>query len=305
MRVHELAKELGITAKELMENVKDRLEIVLKSHSATVSQGNIDKIRGLYDKHSEKKSKPKAFIVKKVKTEKPSGDEEKIEEKTPAEIPLMSRVVKTNTEKPKPPVIERPKEKSKLEIVRPAPKPVQKAEEKPKIQQTQEVAAYPPEHVIKNIASLTRKNFGKPAEPQRDKTKEPEKQIKSSRRPMDDKKRPADDKKRPQKSPQGAQKGKPNDSAAPKTPIKRHIISPDVYANQDFRNKKKKKEKAYNNREEEQERISLEKTVQNKHKKHVQEEAKEIERIANIIQIPVHRMGFDECSPTFELTIVD
>lgn len=35
------------------------------------------------------------------------------------------------------------------------------------------------------------------------------------------------------------------------------------------------------------------------------EEAKEIERIANIIQIPVHRMGFDECSPTFELTIVD
>ncbi len=287
MRVHELAKELGITAKELMENVKDRLEIVLKSHSATVSQGNIDKIRGLYDKHSEKKSKPKAFIVKKVKTEKPSGDEEKIEEKTPAEIPLMSRVVKTNTEKPKPPVIERPKEKSKLEIVRPAPKPVQKAEEKPKIQQTQEVAAYPPEHVIKNIASLTRKNFGKPAEPQRDKTKEPEKQIKSSRRPMDDKKRPADDKKRPQKSPQGAQKGKPNDSAAPKTPIKRHIISPDVYANQDFRNKKKKKEKAYNNREEEQERISLEKTVQNKHKKHVQEEAKEIEVTQVVINRPM------------------
>lgn len=35
------------------------------------------------------------------------------------------------------------------------------------------------------------------------------------------------------------------------------------------------------------------------------EEAKEIERIANIIQIPVHRMGFDECSPTFELTIID
>lgn len=35
------------------------------------------------------------------------------------------------------------------------------------------------------------------------------------------------------------------------------------------------------------------------------EEAKEIERIANIIQIPVHRMGFDECSPTFELTIIE
>ena len=55
MRVHELAKELGVSAKELMENVKDRLEIVFKSHSATVSQGNIDRIRELYQKPAEKK----------------------------------------------------------------------------------------------------------------------------------------------------------------------------------------------------------------------------------------------------------
>ena len=86
MRVHELAKELGVSAKELMENAKDKLEIVFKSHSATVSQGNIDKIRGLYQKPVEKKAKPKAFIVKKAKVEKPAEDEVKEENKEQAAL---------------------------------------------------------------------------------------------------------------------------------------------------------------------------------------------------------------------------
>ena len=69
MRVHELAKELGVTAKELMETAKDKLDIVFKSHSATVSQGNADKIKAHYAAPTEKKAKPKAFIVKKAKVE--------------------------------------------------------------------------------------------------------------------------------------------------------------------------------------------------------------------------------------------
>ena len=70
MRVHELAKELNTTAKELIERANIKLGVVLKSHSATVSEANIDKIRALYTKTEEKKAKPKAFVVKKQKTKK-------------------------------------------------------------------------------------------------------------------------------------------------------------------------------------------------------------------------------------------
>ena len=45
MRVHELAKELNTTAKELIEKANTELGVVLKSHSATVSETNIEKIR--------------------------------------------------------------------------------------------------------------------------------------------------------------------------------------------------------------------------------------------------------------------
>lgn len=44
------------------------------------------------------------------------------------------------------------------------------------------------------------------------------------------------------------------------------MISQDIYQNQGLRGKKKKKDKQYKNKEEEQERISLEKAVQQKHK---------------------------------------
>lgn len=107
MRVHELAKELGVSAKELMETAKDKLDIVFKSHSATVSQGNIDKIKAHYVAPAEKKAKPKAFIVKKAKVEKPAESETKPEEnELPAENKtLVTKVTKTSIEKPKPPVV--------------------------------------------------------------------------------------------------------------------------------------------------------------------------------------------------------
>ncbi len=269
MRVHELAKELGVSAKELMENVKDRLEIVFKSHSATVSQGNIDRIRELYQKPAEKKAKPKAFIVKKAKVEKPVEEEKEEIKEEPQKI-TISKVVKTSTEKPKPPVVETIKERPRFEIVRPAPKHIEKKSEnapdlsvqKAEQTQVQKPIQRPVENRIPDIASLTRKNFGK--QPQKEEAK-PKKADEKSKDKTAQKQKPAAD--------------------APKTPIKRHIISPDMYANQDFRNKKKKKEKNYKNKEEEQERISLEKTVQSKHKKHVQEEAP----VAEVTQVVINR----------------
>ena len=251
MRVHELAKELNTTAKELIEKANTKLGIVLKSHSATVSEANIDKIKALYNKKDEKKAKPKAFIVKKQKTkaeDEPQKQEEKVKNKV--------EITKTSQE-PKKVEVAEPKLKSRLEIVRPAPKKAPtpakitkpEPEKEPKKEQTI--------NKIENIPSLTKKNFAKQqiAQNPEEKAKKEEKQDKQ--------------KKQAEQQPS-------------RTPIKRHIISQDIYANQDSRNKKKKKERGYNNKEEEQERISLEKAVQSKHKKHVQE-TQAVEEVKSVV----------------------
>ena len=251
MRVHELAKELNTTAKELIEKADTKLEIVLKSHSATVSEANIDKIRAMYNKKDEKKAKPKAFIVKKQKT-KAEDEPQKLEEKVKSKV----EITKTSQE-PKKVEVAEPKLKSRLEIVRPAPKKAPtpakitkpEPEKEPKKEQTI--------NKIENIPSLTKKNFAKQqiAQNPEEKVKKEEKQDKQ--------------KKQAEQQPS-------------RTPIKRHIISQDIYANQDSRNKKKKKERGYNNKEEEQERISLEKAVQSKHKKHVQE-TQAVEEVKSVV----------------------
>ena len=251
MRVHELAKELNTTAKELIEKANTKLGIVLKSHSATVSEANIDKIRAMYNKKDEKKAKPKAFIVKKQKT-KAEDEPQKLEEKVKSKV----EITKTSQE-PKKVEVAEPKLKSRLEIVRPAPKKAPtpakiakpESEKEPKKEQTI--------NKIENIPSLTKKNFAKQqiAQNPEEKAKKEEKQDKQK---------------------------KQTEQQPSRTPIKRHIISQDIYANQDSRNKKKKKERGYNNKEEEQERISLEKAVQSKHKKHVQE-TQAVEEVKSVV----------------------
>ena len=238
MRVHELAKELNTTAKELIEKANVELDIVLKSHSATVSEANIDKIKALYNNKEGKKTKPKAFIVKKQKPKEQENIQETPEEnKEQKEIQAQKTAAHAV-------IHEQPKLKSRLEIVRPAPKKTQTTQPAP--------AKKPVVNKIEDIPSLTKKNFAKPQQEQ----------------------------KQPQK-PKKEEEAK-NAPAAPRVPIKRHIISQDIYANQDSRNKKKKKERGYNNKEEEQERISLEKAVQSKHKKHVQE-TQAVEEVKSVV----------------------
>ncbi len=231
MRVHELAKELNITSKELIETVNEKLNLALKSHSSTVSEANVDKIKALYQKSSKPSAKPKAFVVKKQKVAEAA---ETVEEKK-VEQPQMKTV-------------------SRLEIVRPAPKQVQNRPAKVEAKKPQQPIEKKPQEKfarrenstdrLSTLPSMTRRNFAKPAEKPQEKSQET-------------------DKKKDFKS------NKPQSAA----PIKRHIISQEIYQNQGRpnANKKKKKEHDNFNKKEEQERISLEKTVQNKHKKHTQD----------------------------------
>lgn len=238
MRVHELADQLKITTKELMSRAEAELGITFKSHSATVTPDTITKIKAHFAPKDEKKAKPKAFVVKKAK-DKPKVEEEIKEE--PKANDNVDVVEPKETIK----IIEQPKLKSKLEIVRPAPaiKP-QKQEEKQQEKEVIPVIKKPEYEKTPDIPSMIKKNFAKKPveEPKKEEQKEDKKQ-KAEAKPKE---------------------------ASQKTPVIRHMISQDIYQNQNLRGKKKKKERAYKNKEEEQERISLEKAVQQKHKKHTQ-----------------------------------
>ena len=79
IRVSELAKELGLTSKEVIEKFAE-VSIVVKSHSNTVTPTQIRKLKehlGVAPKKNT--SKPKAFVVKKAKAapveEKPQKEE--------------------------------------------------------------------------------------------------------------------------------------------------------------------------------------------------------------------------------------
>jgi len=74
LRVSELAKELGLTSKEVIEKFGE-IDIIVKSHSNTVNPSQIRKLKehmGILPQKSS--SKPKAFVVKKAKTFVPAEE---------------------------------------------------------------------------------------------------------------------------------------------------------------------------------------------------------------------------------------
>ena len=114
MRVYELADELKLAPKELMTRVEAELGIKFKSHSASVMPEAVSKIKALLQKPEEKKVKPKAFIIKKAK-------EKKEEANPPQTVEQTQKQEEKEAKEPQIKIIEQPKLKSKLEIVRPAP----------------------------------------------------------------------------------------------------------------------------------------------------------------------------------------
>ncbi len=262
MRVHELAKELNITTRELLEKAEQELGLELKSHSATLSTGAIDKIKALYAPKTEVKAKPKAFIVKKQR---------------PAEqVPIVEKTVEEAKVEEK--VIEPPRAKSRLEIVRQAPKPIsreQKPAEKPvkaeNIKKTEETKVE-----IKKTEDVEKpeiKEFKKPQstpQPLRNFQTRVQKRSLYEEKPKEEK----------------PKEEKPATQApdVPRVPVKRHIISQDIY-NKDNRGYKKRKDKY--TKEEEQERISLEKATKGKHKKHTQEQEEKAEITQAVIDKPM------------------
>lgn len=139
IRVNELAKELNLTSKEVLDKFA-QLSIPVKSHSSTVSADQMRKLKDFINAGSKiEVKKPKAFIVKKAKVvaepevEKPEPQKTETKKvETPKDEALSVEVEKV--EKPKIEVVK--SVPNRLEIVRRAP---QKSPEeaKPRFQQDQ------------------------------------------------------------------------------------------------------------------------------------------------------------------------
>lgn len=261
IRINELAKELGLTSKEVIEKFS-QLSITGKTHSSTVTLDQVKRLKEFIAAGGVKQhKKPKAFVVKKAKTpEKVEASEETKEIKTPKIEKVEAVEVtdkKSDEKKSTVPRVEivRKKPQSRLEIVRRAPrKPVGEGENK----------------------------TDKPQRPERGERKFPprgERLARGERTPRGEKgdkpftPRSKDGAKKPFEKPSGERK-----------PIQRTIISQDIYENKGTGRRRadgKKKGKDFNNKKEEQERISLEKAAAQKHKKrsHKEEEAKQVTQV--------------------------
>ena len=250
LRVSELAKELGMTSKDVIEKFAE-ISIMVKSHSNTVTPVQIRKLKehlGILPKSSSAK---KAFVVKKSKVPQDSVSE--VQEKPVVEQSVSPTIERVERIERKPSAgkvvkIDKPSE-PKTETV-----PVKKAE-KPAVRIERTKIEYKNQSRIE----IVRKAPVKPTDDsKRTDGKIGEKpERKSFNKPLGDKKL-----------------------------VERRIIPQEIYEGKGGpsskkRNDSKKKDKDYNSKKEDQEMISLEKAAAQKHKKklHKEEAVEEVKSI--------------------------
>ncbi len=245
IRINELAKELGLTSKEVIEKFA-QISVTGKTHSSTVTVDQVKRLKEHIATGGVKEAKkPKAFVVKKAKTPEatPVAEEVKEEEKPVVEV-KKSSVPKVEIVKAK------PQPQSRLEIVRRAP---------------QRPAGSPSEG----------KKFPPRSDrPQRgDRPDRPPRGERPARPPREGGRDGAP--KKPFEKPSGERK------PIQRTIISQDIYENKGPARKRTGPDAKKKGKDFNSKKEEQERISLEKAAAQKHKKrsHKEEEAEQVTQI--------------------------
>lgn len=95
VRVYDLAKELNLPNKEVIELLDKKLGVKVKSHSSVISELQAKKLKEiLKEPKADQVKKPKAFIVKKAKQkpEEENNKEEKPVEQKPAEKIKLGKI---------------------------------------------------------------------------------------------------------------------------------------------------------------------------------------------------------------------
>ena len=261
IRVSELAKELGMTSKEVIEKFGE-IDIMVKSHSNTVNPTQIKKLKehlGIAPKKSN--TKPKAFVVKKAKPA-PVEDAPKDATVSKDEKTVVSRIEKVERIErvqrvPKIEKVERIEiiEKPAAQEKKPAIEKVEKKVEKPAVRIERTRIEYPKNQ---SRIEIVRRAPQKPAKSADDKNKRP------------------------------AGKG-----TQEKKLVERRIIPQEIYEGKSNSVGKrkvdtgKKKDKDFNSKKEDQEMISLEKAAAQKHKKKSHKEAEQAEVKQIVVNQPM------------------
>ena len=248
-RVYDIAKELGLSNKEVLDKLA-ALGINVSSHSSALTQDQVNTLKNSLKPASSSAApkKPKAFIVKKAKPvevqetkEEAKKEEVKKPESTVMPMPrprpnqqqlleqraqreaLYKQIARQKLEK------EGVLPKRKHPLQKPVQKQTEGVEEKTEFKPSQKfVAPRPTKRIDKDGNVVKTENERQPREQQKTEVQ----------------------------------------------PIKRHIIPQEIYNNPQGGKRKvvKGRQKDYKSKEEQQEMISLEKALAQKHKKKVKEE---------------------------------
>lgn len=285
IRVNELAKELNLTSKEVLEKFA-RLSIPVKAHSSTVTADQRQKLEDFIKAGSKiEVKKPKAFIVKKVrpevteekpaevqapKVEYPEAKKVEVKKETETEAKIETVEKKeTETVEPARPKIEVVKPApSRLEIVRRAPQRDLNAPSRPTGPRPEQRGGQRPAPGAPGQRPPYNRDGQRPA----------------GERPNFPRRQDGGFPQRPQ-GPRPEGEAKPEGASAGKQPIQRHIISQDIYDNKGGIKRKvdaKGKGKPFVSKAEEQERISLEKAAAQRHKKRTQKD-EEVEQVTKLV----------------------
>ena len=267
LRVYDLARKLGLTNKEVMDFLEKRMNITVKSHTSSISQEDAKKFEEEYKKHTS-----------------PSLA------KTQTVRPLQSPNL--------PPAhpVEKAKRAVKL-IKKPKPEP-EKVEETPV--QKEEIKEKTPVTEVAEKTTVSSKEIGSESKKNENLQKESAKETKDfsqTRKPFDKpfQQKPAFNKDKDSRQdvqgrfnrdktqkPQDKKPAETSSSEERKSPIKRHIISPDTYEgkSRNALNKKKNKRDFEKDKFEEKEKQF---NTPNKHHKKNTKVEKEPEKVTEIV----------------------
>ena len=255
LRVSELAKELNLTSKEVIEKFAE-ISIMVKSHSNTVTSEQIRKLKEHLGVAPKKSVPKKAFIVKKAKTLSEEPEVVKSIPKEPAKVERISRV-------------ERIPRAEKIEKV-----------EKVEKQEAKKVDSPDNKEPVKSIVSE------KPViRVERTKIEYPKNQSRIEIVRRAPQKTAVETVKSKDAKPSNGDKKPFRKEGGDKKLIERRIIPQEIYEGKGQSKKKsdnRKRDKDFNSKKEDQEMISLEKAAAQKHKKRSHKE-EEKEAVTSIV----------------------
>ena len=286
IRVYDAAKELGLTNKEMIEQLETKIGVKVKSHSSTLTLSQFERFKEVIKKPTNvAPKKPKAFIVKKVKTTTDSTKTQvTVEEIKPEEKkPVVHHHEKTETKS-------EVKEEKKEEIKTPEKKPEENKNTMiaPSGTSIRSLLEYNNQNSQKRRAEIQAENNRKKREQERAEIEKKkalarqnqQQRPQGERKPFNKGDRPfRQDRRQDNNNNNGERPQRPANTGDKREPVKRHFISQDIYENKPGYTKRKdvnKKEKDYKSKEEQQELISLEKAMAQKHRK--KERAEEVQK---------------------------